>query len=298
MRPFNINESVLVRLNDKGRALHRNDHLNFWKSVGKHMPYTAPKEDKDGYSSWQLWSLMKAFGPHMGLGLFVPFDAEIQLNDPYSAQLEARIKELEAKNAELEAKLDICKRYAEGEVHDPIDLAIDYGGTGWETDPACVAIANLAARATPQPARRDASSVLSAAIDRSIALFGEVNVAQMLIQSAQEPVAWMIWTHGPVLVFMNKDDAGLEFDRLNRKHPEPARKLLPLYTAPQAPNTADTARLNWLNQNFFSREKNAWDAALHADATQWVFFAPQGVQGDVRVVIDAAMQTPKTGAQA
>ena len=48
----------------------------------------------------------------------------------------------------------------------------------------------------------------------------------------QEPVAWMIWTHGPVLVFMNKDEANLEFDRLNHTYPEPARILVPLYTSP------------------------------------------------------------------
>lgn len=50
-----------------------------------------------------------------------------------------------------------------------------------------------------------------------------------------EPVAWMIWTHGPVLVFMNVDEARLEFDRLNRQHPEPARKLLPLFFQAPAP---------------------------------------------------------------
>ena len=56
----------------------------------------------------------------------------------------ARISELEAHIRELEGKLDICKRYAEGEGRDPVYLAIDYGGTGWETDPACVAVGALA----------------------------------------------------------------------------------------------------------------------------------------------------------
>ena len=48
----------------------------------------------------------------------------------------------------------------------------------------------------------------------------------------QEPVAWMIWTHGPVLVFMSKDEANMEFDRLNHAYPEPTRMLVPLYTSP------------------------------------------------------------------
>lgn len=50
----------------------------------------------------------------------------------------------------------------------------------------------------------------------------------------QEPVAWVIWTHGPVLVFMNKDEALMEFERLNTAYPERSRKLKPLYTTPPA----------------------------------------------------------------
>ena len=53
----------------------------------------------------------------------------------------------------------------------------------------------------------------------------------------KEPVAWMIWTHGPVLVFMNKDEANMEVDRLNHAYPEPARMLVPLYTSPPAQRT-------------------------------------------------------------
>lgn len=50
---------------------------------------------------------------------------------------------------ELQAKLDICKRYAQGEAHDPVHLAVDYGGTGWESDPACMAVGELALRFQP-----------------------------------------------------------------------------------------------------------------------------------------------------
>ena len=49
-----------------------------------------------------------------------------------------------------------------------------------------------------------------------------------------EPVAWMIWTNGPVLVFMNKNEAELEFERLNTQHPCADRRLLDLFTAPPA----------------------------------------------------------------
>jgi hypothetical protein len=55
---------------------------------------------------------------------------------------------------------------------------------------------------------------------------------QRTMVPVQEPVAWMIWTHGPVRVFINKDEANLEFDRLNHAYPEPTRMLVPLYTTP------------------------------------------------------------------
>jgi hypothetical protein len=63
----------------------------------------------------------------------------------------------------------------------------------------------------------------------------EITSLRQAIEQAekQEPVAWMIWTHGPVLVFMNKDEATMEFERLNTAYPEQSRKLRPLYTTPQ-----------------------------------------------------------------
>jgi len=61
-------------------------------------------------------------------------------------------------------------------------------------------------------------------------------IREALEQPAQqhEPVAWMVWTHGPVLVFMKKDEADMEFNRLNHAYPEPTRMLVPLYTSPPA----------------------------------------------------------------
>lgn len=46
----------------------------------------------------------------------------------------------------LEAQLDICLRYTQGEAEDPALLANDYGGTGWEQHPACKAVGELALR--------------------------------------------------------------------------------------------------------------------------------------------------------
>ena len=60
-----------------------------------------------------------------------------------------------------------------------------------------------------------------------------------MAQPEQEPVAWMHWLHGPVRLFMNKDEATLELERLNREYPvdKDHRKMRPLVfgdtTSPQ-----------------------------------------------------------------
>lgn len=54
-------------------------------------------------------------------------------------------EQLRKRIRELEGKLDICRRYAGGEIEDDAGwLANDYGGTGWECDPACLAVGELA----------------------------------------------------------------------------------------------------------------------------------------------------------
>lgn len=61
--PFNINYNVKVKLTKKGRSLAK----------------YLPKEDDDGYTTWQLWVLMNEFGEHMIIGLDVPFETNIIL---------------------------------------------------------------------------------------------------------------------------------------------------------------------------------------------------------------------------
>lgn len=53
----------------------------------------------------------------------------------------------------------------------------------------------------------------------------------------------------------------------------------------------DGERLDFLGQNFFHRENVAWVSGnLIKDTNMWVFFAPSNVQGDIRVVLDAAKE--------
>ena len=83
MTKFNVNESVWVRLNPKGREILWREHERFYASIGRPgTPYITPKEDADGWSKWQLWSLMADFGPHMHMGGDTPFETTICLTDP------------------------------------------------------------------------------------------------------------------------------------------------------------------------------------------------------------------------
>ena len=62
------------------------------------------------------------------------------------ALLRQHIRALEERAEAAEGKLDIIKRRLEGEPDD--SLAIDYGGTGWENDPAVRAVEELLLVAT------------------------------------------------------------------------------------------------------------------------------------------------------
>jgi len=63
---ININDIVKVRLNDAGRKILKNE------------PYVLARiEDKDGWSEWQLWELMRIFGPHLSLGAAPPFEKNV-----------------------------------------------------------------------------------------------------------------------------------------------------------------------------------------------------------------------------
>lgn len=79
MKGFNINDYVYVKLTDLGREVYRkrNDGL---LSKDTTIKLDIP-EDKDvnsnGYSSFQMWSLMDIFGKHMYLGCENVFETEI-----------------------------------------------------------------------------------------------------------------------------------------------------------------------------------------------------------------------------
>ena len=54
----------------------------------------------------------------------------------------------------------------------------------------------------------------------------------------------------------------------------------------------DAARLDWLEQNLFHREKDEWDTKFggYKEYNMWVLFSPKGIQGSARDIIDAARE--------
>ena len=79
MIDFNINGYVWVRLTDRGRRIHREQHEQLLRDVpGMSIPYSPPVEE-DGWSRWQLWCLMAHFGPYIGAAMDEPFETGIQI---------------------------------------------------------------------------------------------------------------------------------------------------------------------------------------------------------------------------
>lgn len=80
---FNINDTVKVKLTERGKQIHREEWDRVFGDKSGFI-YTPPLEDENGYSRWQMWSLMKIFGNHMGLGLDCPFETNILIEFKWS----------------------------------------------------------------------------------------------------------------------------------------------------------------------------------------------------------------------
>lgn len=76
---FNINGYMLVKLTDRGRAIHKHRHEELMEGLGKGFNYRPPEEDAEGWSKWQAWSLFQTFGPYMSLGMDPPFETDIRI---------------------------------------------------------------------------------------------------------------------------------------------------------------------------------------------------------------------------
>ena len=81
---YNLNETVMVRLTDLGRRIHREQYEDMRERYTKlSHPYTPPNEDENGWSKWQGWYLIETFGEFIGLGMVEnPFELTIRVPVP------------------------------------------------------------------------------------------------------------------------------------------------------------------------------------------------------------------------
>lgn len=74
-KKFHMNNAVKVKLNESGHAEMERQHNELFESFGlKYRPFTRKESDSDGYSTFQLHSLMNTFGHMMICGSDLPFD--------------------------------------------------------------------------------------------------------------------------------------------------------------------------------------------------------------------------------
>ena len=76
---FNVNNYVKVKLNEAGLNELKRQHYELSKVIPNLREFRVPKTDQDGYSKWQLHSLMNTFGHMMTLSNEVAFDAVIKI---------------------------------------------------------------------------------------------------------------------------------------------------------------------------------------------------------------------------
>ena len=77
---FNINDHVRVKLTAAGKRIMQENHNELYSIMRNPPAFVLPKEDDDGWSSWQLWCLMHEFGSHIRMACELPFESEIEIN--------------------------------------------------------------------------------------------------------------------------------------------------------------------------------------------------------------------------
>ena len=83
MKQFNINYTVKVKLTEYGKQMLERDHIEFWGARGMldKYPYKPLETDADGYTEFQLWSLIYQLGKYCNIGCVMPFDTIILIDE-------------------------------------------------------------------------------------------------------------------------------------------------------------------------------------------------------------------------
>lgn len=78
---INLNDIVKVKLTDAGKNIyyHQNDELNeaIRQRGGRPVEAHMPTVDDDGYTSFQLHTLMEIYGPHIAMWKALPFETNM-----------------------------------------------------------------------------------------------------------------------------------------------------------------------------------------------------------------------------
>lgn len=83
-RELNINNQVKVKLTAYGKSKLRAEHDRFqeiYRDSKYRVPFKLPEEDKDGWSTWQMYVLMEELGKYCQIGTKnLPFETNIKIN--------------------------------------------------------------------------------------------------------------------------------------------------------------------------------------------------------------------------
>ena len=82
---FNINNYVKVKLTPFGLSILEQRHNELEAQFPKIGPFKPPNADSGGWTRFQAWSLIQAFGSHISIGMNnVPFETEIEIEEKSS----------------------------------------------------------------------------------------------------------------------------------------------------------------------------------------------------------------------
>ena len=75
--PFNVNDYVWVMLTPDGLKILKQNTDQLRRAFPDLPKFTPPPTDENGYTRYQMWALMKAFGEYMVWGGSSPFETTV-----------------------------------------------------------------------------------------------------------------------------------------------------------------------------------------------------------------------------
>lgn len=67
MVKINLNEKIKVKLTDYGKVVYYNRLKELNDKLGSMFKPCFPKEDEEGYATFQLWVFMETYGQYMNM---------------------------------------------------------------------------------------------------------------------------------------------------------------------------------------------------------------------------------------